>query len=140
MPTRLNPYLSFRDNAREAMEFYRTVFGGELVVSTFGEFQAAQDPAEEKLVMHAQLDTPGGLTLMASDTPPRMEFHQGTNFMISLSGEDEAELTGYWTKLSQGGNVTMPLGPAPWAKAFGMCNDRYGIPWLVNVAGAPAPQ
>lgn len=138
VPTILNPYLSFRDNTREVMEFYRSVFGGQLYVSTFGEFHAAQDPSEENLVMHAQLDTPGGMTLMASDTPARMELHPGDNFMISVSGQDEAELRGYWDKLAGGAQITMPLAEVPWAKAFGMLVDRFGVRWLVNIGG-PLP-
>ena len=138
MTTRLNPYLSFRNNAREAMEFYRDVFGGELTISTFADFQASQDPAEENLVMHAQLESPSGLTLMASDTPARMEFQPGNTFSVSLSGDDAAELRGYWEKLSDGGAVSMPLETAPWGDTFGMCNDKFGVTWLVNIAGAKA--
>jgi PhnB protein len=133
--TILNPYLSFRDNTREVMQFYQSVFGGNLTVMTFKDLHAAQDPAEEDLVMHSQLDTPGGLTLMASDTPSRMELHPGDNIMISVSGGDETELRGYWDKLSQGAQVTMPLGEVPWAKAFGMLVDQFGIHWLINAQG-----
>jgi len=136
--TRLNPYLSFRDTARTAMEFYRSVFGGELTTSTFGEFHASDDPAEQDKIMHAQLETDGGLTLMASDTPNSMEYRPGTNFSVSLSGDDEAELRGYWDKLSADGTVTMPLEPAPWGDTFGMCTDKFGVQWLVNIAGKPA--
>ncbi|MDQ0768068.1 PhnB protein [Pseudarthrobacter defluvii] len=135
MPTRLNPYLSFRDNAREAMEFYKNVFGGELNVSTFADFQASQDPSEDNLVMHAQLDSPSGLTLMGSDTPARMDYNPGNAFSVSLSGDDEAELRGYWEKLSDGGTVTMPLEKAIWGDSFGMCTDKFGVQWLVNIAG-----
>ncbi|HSU45954.1 MAG TPA: VOC family protein [Arthrobacter sp.] len=135
MPTRLNPYLSFRNNAREAMEFYKDVFGGELNLSTFADFQASQDPSEDQLVMHAQLDSPSGLTLMGSDTPARMDYNPGNTFSVSLSGEDDAELRGYWDKLSDGGNVTMPLETAMWGDAFGMCTDKFGVQWLVNIAG-----
>ena len=136
MATRLNPYLSFRDNAREAMEFYKDVFGGELTVSTFADLQASQDPAEENLVMHAQLESPSGLTLMGSDTPARMDYHPGNTYSVSLSGDDDAELRGYWEKLSKDGTVTMPLEVAPWGDAFGMCNDKFGIAWVVNIAGS----
>jgi PhnB protein len=138
MTTRLNPYLSFRDNARDAIEFYRSVFGGELALSTFGEFQASQDPAEQDKVMHAMLTTDNGLVLMASDTPNQMEYTPGNNYSISLSGEaaDEAELRGYWDKLSAEGTVSMPLDKAPWGDTFGMCVDRFGISWLVNIAGS----
>src|SRR5262245_17318853 len=100
MATRLNPYLGFRDTARAAMEFYREVFGGELTVSTFGELQASEDPAEQDKIMHSQLETPNGLTLMASDTPDAMPYTPGDNFSVSLSGDDDAELSGYWQKLS----------------------------------------
>ncbi|MBO0701690.1 MAG: VOC family protein [Candidatus Dormibacteraeota bacterium] len=137
MPTILNPYLSFRDNTREAIEFYHSVFGGNVTLFTFKDLQAAQDPSDENLVMHSQLDTPGGLTLMASDTPSRMELHPGDNIMISVSGEDEAELRGYWEKLSQGAQITMPLAEVPWSKAFGMLVDKFGIHWLVNANQAP---
>lgn len=138
MPSRLNPYLSFRDNAREAMEFYQGVFDGKLTTSTFKEFHASQDPAEDDKIMHAQLEIPGGLVLMASDTPNAMEYTPGNNISISLSGDDEAELRGYYEKLKEGGTETMPLGKAPWGAVFGMLIDRFGITWLVNIGGQQA--
>jgi PhnB protein len=137
MTTRLNPYLSFRDNAREAMDFYHSVFGGELTRSTFAEMPGS-DPAEQDKIMHSQLLTEGGLTLMCADTPSSMDVSPGTNFSVSLSGEDETELRGYWDKLIEGGTVTMPLDKAPWGDSFGMCVDRFGVPWLVNIAGTAA--
>lgn len=139
MTIRLNPYLGFKDNAREAIEFYHSVFGGELTVNTFAELHASQDPSEDNLVMHSQLVTPNGLTLMASDTPQRMTYNPGDNISVSLSGDsdDQAVLEGYWNKLIDGGNVTMPLSKAPWGDSFGMAVDRFGITWLVNIA-APA--
>ena len=142
MSTQLNPYLSFRDNAREVMGFYQSVFGGELATSTFAEFHASEDPAEQDKIMHSMLTTEGGLVLMASDTPNRMDYTPGNNFSISLSGAqtDEGELRGYWDKLSAGGTVTMPLSPAPWGDIFGMCTDKFGINWLVNITGAAAQE
>ena len=134
MATTLNPYLNFRDEARQAMEFYQSVFGGELSRSTFSDFGASDDPAEQDKTMHAMLTTPGGLVLMASDTPNRMEYTPGNNYSIALSGEDEAELRGYWELLCEGGTVTMPLDRAPWGDAFGMCVDRFGVSWMVNIA------
>jgi PhnB protein len=136
----LNPYLSFRDNARAALDFYQGVFGGEITRSTFGEFQASEDPAEVDKIMHSQLTTPSGFTLMAADTPNSMDYTPGNNISVSLSGpaEEYDELAGYYTKLSEGGTVTMPLNTAPWGDSFGMCVDPFGIAWLVNVAGAPA--
>ena len=137
MSTRLNPYLAFRDTARQAMEFYQSVFGGELTRSTFAELHASDDPAEQDKIMHSMLTTDAGLTLMAADTPNVMEYEPGTSHSISLSGEDEAELRGYWDKLSDGGTVTVPLEKAPWGDTFGMCTDKFGVAWLVNIAGSP---
>jgi len=108
MPTKLNPYLNFRDNTREAMEFYKTVFGGKLTMSTFKEYHASQEPSEENKIMHAMFEADNGITFMASDTPNRMEYTAGTNFSMSLSGDNEAELKGYFEKLSDGGTVTIP--------------------------------
>lgn len=136
MGTQLNPYLSFRGNAMEAMEFYRSVFGGELTSSTFADFHATEDPAEKDKVMHARLATPGGLTLMASDTPDQMEYTPGSSISISLSGEDEAELRRSWEGLTKGGTVIVPLGPAPWGDTFGMCTDKFGVNWMVDIGAA----
>jgi PhnB protein len=138
MQTTLNPYLSFKDNAREAMEYYQTVFGGKLTVSTFKEFHASQDPSEDNLVMHSVLEAGNGITFMASDTPNRMEYKAGTNYSMSLSGDNEAELQGYYEKLAAGGTVTMPLEKAMWGDTFGMLTDKFGVPWLVNIAGQKA--
>jgi PhnB protein len=136
MTTQLNPYLNFRDTTRQAMEFYQDALGGELTMNTFAEYHASEDPAEQDKIMHAQLRTPAGLTLMAADTPNSMEYNPGNNFAVSLSGEDEAELRGYWDKLSDGGTTVMPLEKAPWGDTFGMCVDRFGTSWMVNINGA----
>ena len=140
MAVTLNPYLGFRGNAREAITFYQSVFGGELAISTFGDLHASEDPAEIDLVMHSILTTDSGLAIMASDTPQRMDYNPGDNISISLSGtkSDETELRGYWDKLTEGGTVTMPLETAMWGDTFGMCVDKFGIAWLVNIAGAPS--
>ena len=137
MTVRLNPYLSFRDNAREAMEFYESVFGGELTVSTFADMPdiPGTDPAEADKVMHSQLEAANGMWLMGADTPSSMG-DPGPNGSISLSGDDEAQLRGYYDKLADGGVVTMPLDKAPWGDFFGMCMDRFGVTWLVNISSA----
>jgi PhnB protein len=137
MPSILNPYLSFGTNAREAMEFYKTVFGGNLNVSTFGQGGMAQNPAEADKVMHAQLDSPSGFTLMGSDTPASMGAPR-PNGSISLSGDNDAELRGYWQKLASGGSIMMPLEKAPWGDSFGMLADKFGVSWMVNIAGKKA--
>ena len=130
----LNPYLNFRGNAREAMEFYKGVFGGDLTISTFGELHASSDASEDNLVMHSVLEGQEGIAFMASDVPDRMEYTPGTNsFSMSLSGDDEARLRGYFDQLSDGGSVSMPLEKASWGDTFGMCSDRFGVGWLVNI-------
>lgn len=136
MAVLLNPYLSFRDTARQAMEFYQSVFGGDLNVMTFGEMpQMGTPPEDGDKVMHAMLTTAAGLTLMGADTPSGMD-HQPVNGSISLSGDDEATLRGYWDRLVDGGHVLEPLEKAPWGDSFGMCADRFGITWMVNIAGS----
>ena len=133
MSVTLNPYLHFRDRTREAMEFYQGVFGGELRINTFKEFQASHDPSDDDKIMHSQLEA-DGMTLMAADTPKDMEISEGASISMSLSGEDEATLRGYFDKLQEGGTVIVPLEKAMWGDMFGMLVDRFGIEWLVNVS------
>ncbi|NLA34939.1 MAG: VOC family protein [Actinobacteria bacterium] len=138
MTTKLNPYLNFAGDCREAMEFYRDVLGGDLEVHTFGESGA---PAEFNPdgVMHASLETPLGFTIMASDLPPGMEFTPGGGqITISVSGDDAAALQGYWDKLSADGTVWVPLQTQSWGDTFGNCADKFGVPWMVNIVGSPS--
>ncbi|MBW4717075.1 VOC family protein [Saccharothrix obliqua] len=138
MASRLNPYISFAGNAREAMEFYKEVFGGALTLSTFGDYGPPEAP-EANNIMHGQLETPSGFTLMGADTPPGMPHNPGDNITISLSGDDAPELHGYWDQLSAGGQVTVPLEKQMWGDEFGACVDRFGITWMVNIAGTQSP-
>ncbi|GAA2329433.1 VOC family protein [Dactylosporangium salmoneum] len=131
MTSRLNPYISFRGNARQAMEFYQSVFGGNLRINTFGEYGG--DPAIADQVMHAQLESSSGYNLMASDTPSNMTINPGDNITISVSGDDAVELRGYWEKLSSSGKVSMPLEKQMWGDEFGSCTDQFGIQWMVNI-------
>lgn len=134
MAISLNPYLNFRDGTRDVMAFYASVFGGDLTLSTFAETGGmGLDEAEQGKVMHAQLVTDAGLTLMAADVPASMEV--GANGSISLSGDDEETLRRLWDGLSEGGTVTVPLEKAPWGDTFGMCSDRFGVDWMVNILG-----
>ena len=134
MTISLNPYLNFTDNARDAMDFYKSVFGGNLEMHTFKEYNASQDPSEDDKIMHSVLEADNGIMFMAADTPNNMEFKAGTNYSMSLSGDNEAELASYYEKLAAAGTVIMPLENAPWGDKFGMVTDKYGIQWLVNIA------
>ncbi|MGL4744333.1 MAG: VOC family protein [Dermatophilaceae bacterium] len=135
MASILNPYLNFAGNAREAMEFYQQVLGGELTVSTFGEYGGAGPSADG--VMHANLTTPSGFTLMASDVPPGQEgsHHPGTNVRLSLGGDDES-LREYWAQLSDGATIETPLEKQVWGDEYGALADRFGIHWMVNIGSA----
>lgn len=129
----LNPYLSFRDNAREAMEFYQSVLGGDLDVNLFSSFPGmVPDPSEAELVMHAQLTTPDGLVLMGSDTPSSMPFEKPQGISVSLSGISQETARDVWGKLSEGATVTMPLDVPPWGGLFGTLVDRFGIAWMLH--------
>lgn len=133
----LNPYLGFRGQAREALEFYASVLGGEPRISTFAE---SGMPEAGDGVMHGQLDIPGGLTLMASDAPPEMQVPGDSSVTVSLSGgpEDAETLHRWYEGLSAGGSNVMPLDKAPWGDEFGMFTDRFGTHWMVNIASAQA--
>ena len=132
MTSRLNPYISFDGNAREAMEFYERVFGGTLTLNTFGELGPQNSPQDDK-IMHGMLETDSSFTLMGADTPPGGEHRPGNNVAVSLSGDDAEELRGYWEKLSADGTVTVPLEMQMWGDEFGMCVDSFGIAWMVNI-------
>ena len=136
MMSKLNPYINFRGEARAALEFYHSVFGGTLNMDTFSGFgMPLPDPKESEWIMHGQIDAPNGFTLMISDAPSHMPYQPGTNISISLSGNDDAELSGYWSKLSDGARfIAAQLAPAPWGDKFGMLTDRFGIGWMVNIA------
>ena len=133
MASRLNPYISFDGNAREAMDFYKSVFGGSLELNTFGESGAADSSNADK-IMHSLLETDNGFTLMCADTPPGMEHNPGNNIAVSLSGDNANELRGYWEKLSEGGTELVALEKQMWGDEFGMCVDRFGVSWMVNIS------
>ena len=137
MATRLNPYLHFSGNAREAMEFYRSVLGGQLDVMTFGDVGGGGGEYPDDGVMHAVLRTADGLELMASDGhdpdaagPDRLS--------LSVSGDDEATLRRWFEALAEGGQVDVPLAGQVWGDVFGQVTDRFGMRWLVNIGSTPA--
>ena len=136
--TTLNPYISFKNEARSALDFYQSIFGGELTVSTFGDFEGmVQDPSENDLVMHGMLTTPDGFTLMAADTPSSMPYQEPAGISVSISGDDEAKLEGFFTALADGGTTVMPFDVPPWGGRFGMVNDKFGVSWMVAFTTQP---
>jgi PhnB protein len=132
MASRLNPYLNFNGNTRQAMEFYTSVFGGNLTLTTYAEL-GATDPADADRIMHSQLETDAGYTIMAADLPRDMEFHPMAGCSVSISGDDADALRGYWEKLSASGSATMPMQKQAWGDEFGMCVDQFGVSWMVDI-------
>jgi len=133
MTSRLNPYLNFNGTARQALQFYQSVFGGELDLNTFADFGAQGTPDADR-IMHGQLETDAGYTIMAADVTSDMEYHPMAGCSVSLSGDDADVLRGYWDKLSASGTATMPMQKQSWGDEFGMCVDGFGVPWLVNIS------
>lgn len=132
MQSILNPYINFRGEAREALEFYQSIFGGTLTANTFADFGAKDAPYADQ-IMHGQLDTDEGYTIMASDMPPGMELTPGSNITIGLSGDDAGTLRNYWTGLTSGATISTELAPQTWGDEFGQLTDKFGIAWLVNI-------
>ncbi len=132
MTSQLNAYLNFNGNARQAMEFYSGVFGGTLNLNSFADLGRSGPDGDR--IMHSQLETPAGYTLMAADYTSDMEYPGMSGFSISLSGDDADALRGYFAKLAAGGAVTMPLAKQVWGDEFGMCVDQFGVAWLVNIS------
>lgn len=137
---KLNPYLSFRSEAKAALEFYQSVLGGELDVSTFGGVPMEGMPtpeADKDLVMHGQLDAPGDLTIMASDTPSFMEYvAPSAGVTVALTGgpDDHEYIKGAYDKLSDGATPGQPFELAPWGDYYGQLTDKFGISWMFDVA------
>ena len=135
MSARLNPYLSFAGNTRQAMGFYQGIFGGDLKLMSFGEAGMA-DPQVADKIMHGNLETENGFTLMAADMPPDMALKHGNNITVSISGDDADALHDYWAKLSTDGTIAMPLEKQSWGDEFGMCVDQFGVPWMINIGNS----
>ncbi len=133
LPAHLSPYLTFNGNCRDAMTFYQACLGGKLTMQTFGEAPMPSAPEDKEKIMHAMLEN-DALSFMASDSMPGQPVTMGTNVSLSLVGTDETLLRGFFAKLSEGGNVTMPLDKQFWGDVFGMCTDKFGIHWMVNIA------
>ncbi|MFC7788482.1 VOC family protein [Microbacterium sp. MAHUQ-60] len=129
----LNPYLSFHDNAREAMTFYQSVLGGKLDLVEFSSFpDMPQDPADAGKIMHAWLATDDGMVLAGSDTPTGMEYQPPQGISVSVSCDEEDRAQAIWDGLGAGGTVTMPFETPPWGGRFGMLIDRFGVAWMVT--------
>lgn len=138
MPLTTTTHLNFRGTAREALGFYRSVFGGDLVAISYADAHAVQDPAEADQLMWGQVVAPGGFHVMAYDVPAAQPYEPGANaFFVSVRGDDPDEIARLWNGLAADAHVVQPLAPAPWAPLYGMLRDRFGVTWVLDVT---APQ
>ena len=134
MTINVTPHLNFRGDARDALEFYQTVFGGELTIASYADM-GNTDPATADHVTYGQVTSDNGFRVMAYDVYPHLEWDQGQDpFFVSVRGNAPEEIQGYWDKLVDGAKVTQPIGPSPWAPLYGQLTDRFGVTWVLDVA------
>jgi len=142
----LNPYLNFDGNAEEAMEFYRSVFGGEFMgggamrwkdAPGCGEGEGKLSDADGQKVMHMALPVPGGSMIMASDIMESFgQTHKpGNSFYIAIGPDSREDADRLFAGLSDGGEVEMPMADAFWGGYFGSFTDKFGVNWLINYGG-----
>ncbi|MDR6169555.1 PhnB protein [Curtobacterium sp. SORGH_AS776] len=142
MPGMLGPmsietttHLNFDGQARAALDFYASVFGGEVASMTYGAMGASDEPDWADRIVWGQVATDAGLRVMAFDVWPGQPYDQGTNaFYVYVHGDDAAELERYWAALSEGAEIRQPLGPSAWAPLAGQLRDRFGVIWALDVA------
>lgn len=130
----LNAYLFFTGNAKEAMEFYKSIFGGDLSLTTYGEVPGDKNPntiGMDDQIIHASLSG-GDIDLMASDSPYKDKIHNG-KISLSLTSEDEEKMRNIFDNLSEGGKVNQPLDKGFWGDIFGMLTDKYDVDWMIDI-------
>lgn len=128
-------HLNFRGQARDALSFYQSVFGGELAAMTYKEIGQVTNEAEADQLMWGQVAADSGFRVMAYDAPSHTPWNPGENaFLIALEAKTPEEVRAYWDKLSDGASVIAELQPAQWSPLFGMLKDRFGISWALSVA------
>jgi PhnB protein len=132
MKPTLTPYLNFNGQTGEAMKFYQSVLGGELKMQTFGETGMPCADEDKNKIMHADLKN-DALSFMASDGNKEHVVTMGDNINMSIVGNEEALLTKHFNALAEGGKVDMPLAKQFWGDIFGMCTDKFGVHWMVNI-------
>ncbi len=134
-------HLNFRGDAREALTFYHSVFGGDQVLITYADAQAVKTLDEADQIIWGQVVSPEGFQVMAYDVPSTIDWEPGViPVFVSVRGDDPEQLTTYWAKLSEGGTILQPLGPSGFSPLYGMVRDRFGVTWVVDQQVAyPAP-
>lgn len=134
MTIAVTPHLNFRGNAREALEFYQTVFGGELSIISYADMGNA-DPTTADNVVWGQVASDGGFRVMAYDVYPQLPYDRGQDpFFVSVRGTDAPQLQEYWQRLAEGAEIRQPLESSPWAPLYGQLTDRFGVTWVLDIA------
>jgi PhnB protein len=127
-------HLNFRGAAREALDFYQSVFGGRAVAVTYKDAGNVQNESEADWVMWGEVVADNGFHIMAYDVPSQLAWNQGDDpFFVSVRGDDADEISALWQKLSEGSTVMRPLEAAQWAPLYGMLTDRFGVTWVLDV-------
>jgi PhnB protein len=128
-------HLNFRGDARKALEFYQSVFGGQIALASYSDAHSVSDPAEADQIMWGQVQADNGFHVMAYDVPGNQSHNAGDKpVFVSIRGKDTEEITTYWKGLSEGATVIQDLGPAGWAPLYGMLKDQFGVTWVLDIA------
>lgn len=134
MAIKTTTHLNFRGQARQALQFYQSVFGGEIMVLSYADAHAVQNPKEADQIMWGQVASQNGFHIMAYDVPAQLDWNAGIiPLFVSVRATDAYELQLYWDKLATGGAVIQPIGPAAWSPLYGMVKDRFGITWVIDL-------
>ncbi|MGH9089452.1 MAG: VOC family protein [Acidimicrobiales bacterium] len=138
MSVQTTAHINFRGDARKALEFYHSVFGGELSIATYADIQAVEDPTQTDKVAFGRVTAPNGFDIMAYDVQPSKAFNRGDNaFYVTLQGSDAKEVKTLWDGLGDGAAaILIPLAPAAFAPLYGMLTDRFGVTWIVGAMTA----
>ncbi len=137
MTVQTTTHLNFRGQAREALEFYRFVFGGERTIVTYGDLGTTQDAAQAEQVIWGQVASDQGFRIMAYDVQPEKPWNPGENAVyVSVRGTSPEEITAHWEKLRVGASVLQPLGASAWSPLYGMLTDRFGVTWVMDVVAS----
>ncbi|NVE01786.1 VOC family protein [Massilia sp. BJB1822] len=130
-------HINLQGNARQALEAYHSVFGGQIALVAYKD-AGGHEPAQAEQIMWGQVVSENGFHVMAHDVPDTMNWSQGENaYFVSLRGDTADEISGYWGKLSHGATIIQPLAPSSWSPLYGMLKDRFGVTWVLDVAVAP---
>lgn len=135
MSVQTTPHFNFRGEARTALEFYHSIFGGKISIATYADINSVEDPSQTNLVAFGDVKAPNGFHIMAYDVQPSKAFDKGINpFYVTLHSTEPEEVKKGWEALAKNAKtILIPFGPAPFAPFYGMLTDQFGVTWIVGV-------